>query len=783
MYRHYLKNVWRHFKRHKGYSFINISGLAIGLACFILILIYVRDELSYDRYHKNATRIYRLAFTENREYKTVNYPITSGGIAPALIAEVPDVLNAVRFMRPYDQLVTWRDRQFYEERIFYADASVFDVFSFSLIQGDAKTALAEPGTVVITRDMARKYFGDEDPMGKVLTLGAGRDFTVTGVLRGIPRNSHFRFDMLFSMKSLEKDLAEEWRRSSCYTYLMVNDHFVPSDFEAVFPDFFKKYRVKGDQRQFYLQPLTAIHLHSHLEREIEPNSDIAYIYILSTIALFVLLIACLNFVNLSTARSANRAKEVGMRKVAGASRARIVRQFLAESILMTALALVLALCLIQVVMPAFNRLADKELALGLLNPGLMILGLAAITVAVGAAAGAYPAFFLSAFEPVRVLMGRLKVGPKGSSFRKILVLIQFSLSSFLIIGTIVTRRQLDFIQNKNLGFDKDQVVVVPAEDRGTQKAYPALKTELLRSSKIAIVSAATNVPGMSINHDFFIPEGQDKEVTIGHILVDYGYIQSLGLEIKEGRDFSAEHGDVFGTAHLLNEAAATMLGRESAVGKRLTQNGRVIGVVKNFHFLSKYQAIDPLVISLFPPDSEYIGQVIIKIHPGSIKETLDFLENKWRMLVPGRPMNYYFLDEYYEALYRREQKLSSVFSCFAGLAVFIACLGLFGLASFTAEQRKKEIGIRKVLGASAAGLVGFLSMEFTKWVVLANVIACPVAYCIMGRWLRNFAYRISIGAGVFALAVTVAMVIAFFTVSFQAVRAALANPVDSLRCE
>jgi len=779
---HYLKTALRHFRRHKGYSFINISGLAIGLACCILILIYVRDELSYDRYHKNAKRIYRLAFTENREYKTVNYPITSGGIAPALIQEVPDVVNAVRFTRPFDRLVTGKDKQFNEQRIFYADASIFEVFSFSLIQGDAKTALAEPSTVVITRDMARKYFGSEDPMGKILTLGAGQDFRVTGVLQEIPLNSHFRFDMLFSMKSLEKDLAAEWRPSSCYTYLMVKDHFVPSDFEAIFPDFFKKYRVHGDQRQFYLQPLTAIHLHSHLEREIEPNSDIAYVYILSTVALFVLLIACLNFMNLSTARSANRAKEVGMRKVAGAGRARIVRQFLGESILMTALALILALGLIQVFMPAFNKLSGKELTPGLLNPGLMILGLAAIAFVVGAAAGGYPAFFLSAYEPVRVLRGRPKVGSSGSGFRKILVLIQFSLFSFMIIGTVVTRRQLDFIQDKNLGFDKDQVVVVPVEDRGTQKAYPALKTELLRDSKIVSVSAATNVPGMGINHDLFLPEGQDKEETIGHILVDYGYIQTLGLEIKEGRDFSAEYGDAPGTVHLLNEAAAKMLGWESAVGKRLNQNGRVIGVVKNFHFLSKYQKIDPLVISLLPA-SEYIQRVIIKIRPDPIKEILDFLNDKWRMLVPGRSMNYYFLDEHYEALYRKEQKLSGVFSYFTALAVFIACLGLFGLASFTAEQRKKEIGIRKVLGASAAGLVGFLSMEFTKWVVLANVIACPVAYCIMSRWLRNFAYRISIGAGVFALAVTVAMVIAFFTVSFQAVRAALANPVDSLRYE
>jgi putative ABC transport system permease protein len=778
----YARTALRNLLRHKTYSLINILGLAIGLACSILIFLYAQDELSYDRYHKNAKQIYRLAFTENRGYKTVNYPITSGGIAPALTKEVPNVLNAVRFTRPFDPVITYREKQFYEKRIFYADESVFDVFSFSLVRGDPKTALAEPSTVVITPETAKKYFGDEDSMGKVLRLGAGQDYTVTGVVQEIPRNSHFKFDMLFSLKTLEENFAEEWRPSSCYTYLLLKDGYAPSAFEEMFPNFFEKYRAKGDQRQFYLQPLTKIHLYSHLEREIEPTSDIAYIYILSTVALFVLFIACLNFMNLSTTRSVNRAKEVGMRKVAGAHRGQLIRQFLGESILMTVLAFVLALAFIQIFMPAFNRLAGKELTLGLLSHGLMVLGLAGFAVAVGAAAGSYPAFFLSAFEPVHVLKGRLKAGFRGSGFRKILVLVQFSLSIFMITGTVVIGRQLNFIQNKNLGFDKEQVVVIPVEDRETQKAYPALKTELLRNANVLSVSAGTNIPGMGINHDSFLPEGQAKEETIGHILVDYDYIKTLGLDVQAGRDFSEDYGDAAGAVHILNEEAAKMLGWESPVGRRLSQKGRVIGIVKNFHFLSKYQKIDPLVISLLP-QSEYIRRMIIKIRPDTIKETLEFLKDKWRMFIPGRPVNLYFLDEQYEALYRKEQKLNSVFRYFTGLAIFIACLGLFGLASFTAATRTKEIGIRKILGASAANLVRLLSLEFTQWVILANVIAWPVAYYAMTRWLGNFAYRTSLGLGPFVLAAASAFVIALLTVSFQAVKAALANPVDSLRYE
>jgi putative ABC transport system permease protein len=780
--KNYARTALRNLLRHKTYSLINILGLAIGLACSILIFLYVRDELSYDRYHKNAEHIYRLAFTENRGYKTVNYPIASGGIAPVLIKEVPEVRNAVRFARPFDQLIAYGKKQFYEKRIFYADESVFDVFSFPLVTGDPKTALAEPYTAVISEETARKYFGHENAVGKTLTLSGSQDYKVTGILRKVPQNSHFKFDMLFSMKTLGQNLSEEWRPSSCYTYLLLKDGCSPPTFEKIFEDFFKKYRAQSDRRIFYLQPLTRIHLYSNLEREIEPNSNIAYVMILSSVAIFILLIACMNFINLSTARSADRAKEVSIRKVAGAHKMNLIRQFLGESILMTAIALILALTLIQIFMPAFNRITGKEFELGLLGGGLIIPGLAGFTVLVGAAAGIYPAFFISAFEPANVLKGRLGAASKGSGFRKSLVVFQFFLSIFMIIGTIVIFRQLDYIQNKNLGFDKEQVVIISVEEGQAQKAYPALKTELLRNAAILSVSAATNIPGMSINHDEFLPEGHPEKESIGHILVDYDYINALGLTLKEGRNFSREYRDSPGEVYIINEEAAQMLGWDSPLGKKLTEKGRVIGVVKNFHFLSKYQKIDPLVMSLIPR-SEYIQRVIIKIRPDRIRETLGFLQEKWGEFVPGRPMDYSFLDQNYEALYRKEQKLSSVFGFFTGLAIITACLGLFGLASFTAAARTKEIGIRKVLGASSANLAGLLSLEFTKWVVAANVIAWPVAYYAVRRWLQSFAYRISIGIGTFALAATLAFVIALLTVSFQAIKAALANPIDSLRYE
>lgn len=782
MLKNFLNIALRNLKKHKAYSFINILGLSIGLGCSILIFLYIQDELSYDKYHKNAKQIYRLAFIENRGYKTVNYPITSGGIAPALLKEVPEVLNAVRFMRIFDPLVTYGEKQFNETRIFYADESVFDVFSFPMIKGDPETALKEPYSAVITEDMAKKYFGDEDPMGKVLTFNGKQDFKITGILKKVRQNSHFKPDLLASMATMEENISNEWRPSSCYTYLVLKKDYSPSTFEKMFPNFFKIHRSPGDQRNFYLQPLLRIHLSSHLEREIEPNSDIAYVYILSSVAIFVLIIACLNFMNLSTARSAHRAKEVGIRKAAGARRIHLIRQFLGESIFLTIAALILSLILIWIFLPVFNRLAGKELSLGLFSNGFMIIGLAGFVLFVGAAAGSYPAFFVSAFEPVHVLKGKLKAGLKGSSFRKVLVVIQFSLSIIMIVGTIAISRQLNFIQNKNLGFDKEQLVVIPISNREAQKAYPALKTELVRNSDILSISAGTNIPGQSINHDSFLPEGHAEKETIGHILVDYDYIKTLGLEIREGRDFSKEYRDDAAGAHLLNEEAAKMLGWASPVGKRLSPKGAVIGVVKNFHFLSKHQKIDPLVISLLP-QSEYILSVIIKIRPDHIKETLDFLKDKWRAFVPGRPLNYYFLEEKYEALYRKEQKLSSLFNSFTGLAIFIACLGLFGLASYTAEQRTKEIGIRKVLGASVANLIRLLSLEFTKWVIVANVIAWPVAYYALRRWLQNFAYRTTIGLWTFVLAAALAFVIALLTVSFQAVKAALANPVESLRYE
>jgi putative ABC transport system permease protein len=782
----YVKVAARKMRKHKGYTFINILGLSIGLACTILICLYVKDELSYDRHHRNARDIYRLAFREERGYKSVDYPITSGGIAPALLKEVPDVRNAVRFMRIFDELVSCQEKQFYEKRIFFADESVFEAFTFPLIQGDPKTALAEPFTAVITEDMAKKYFGDADAMGRVLRLDGGRDFHVTGILKNVPPNSHFRFDLLASMKTRSESLAEEWRPSSCYTYLLLKDGASPAQFEKTFSDFFNAHRGKNDKRNFYLQPLTQIHLRSHLEREIEPNGDIAYVYILCSVAFFVLLIAGMNFMNLSTARSASRAREVGMRKVAGADRKHLILQFLGESVLLTLAAFAIALIAIELFLPVFNHLAGREIKTGYFSNPILLLGLLIFGVIVGVLAGSYPAFVISSFQPVKVLKGTLKAGAKGAGFRKVLVVVQFSLSIFMIAGTIVIGRQLDFIQNKNLGFDKEQAVVVPIDDSEIRKKYSSLKGELLQSPRIASVSAGTSIPGLGINHDAFIPEGSAEAEDIGHILIDYDFIRALGIRVKDGRDFSKEAGDKPLQAFLLNEEAAQMLGWGSPVGKSLRlgdmKKGTVIGVVNNFHFLSKHQKIDPLVMSLLP-SPEYMYFIVIKIRPGSIPETIAFLKDKWKEFCPARPLNYYFLDENYEALYRNEEKLSALFRDFTGLAIFIACLGLFGLASFTAVQRTKEIGIRKVLGASAANLVRLLSLEFTRWVIVANIIAWPTAYYFFRRWLQSFAYRIGLGLETFVLAAVLAWAIALLTVGFQAVKAALGNPVDLLRYE
>jgi putative ABC transport system permease protein len=803
MFRNYLTVAVRNLVRHKVHSFINISGLAIGMACCILILLFVQDELSYDRTHENADRIYRILVEYSTgSGQTGKIEATSGPMAPALLDEYPEVIHAVRIRPGGEVLVGYGDKRFYEERFCFTEPGIFDVFTFPLIKGDPKTALKEPDSIVITEEIARKYFGDEDPMGKTLRVDNKQDYRITGVLQKVPSNSHFGFDLFASIGSLSGILEHRfnnWGSFMLETYLLLPEGYPPAQLEEKFPLFIEKYMgemisASGLKFAFYLQPLTRIHLYSNMDYGIGSEGDIRSIYVVSAIAFFILLIACINFTNLSTARSANRAKEVGMRKVVGANRLQLIKQFLGESVLLSFIALLLSVALVELFLPAFNTLSGKELTIGYCDNHLLLFCLFGIALLVGIFSGGYPAFFLSAFQPVEVLKGSPKRGLKSPLLRRILVVFQFVISIILIIATGIVYDQLNYMRNENLGFDREQVVVMPIlRDKSLKERYESIKSELLQHPGILSAAASSQTPGNSFEGFSVRREGNtdtapNERKVMPHLFIDYDFIETLGIELATGRNFSKDFATDEKKGFLFNESAVKELGWESpeaAIGKQIEWDGwlkgnTIIGVVKDFHFLSLRHKIGPVAMRIYP---EYFNCISVKIRPDNIPATLAFLETIWRKFAPSYPFEYFFLDDHFEKLYKAEHKLGKIFGFFSLLAIFIACLGLFGLASFATEQRTKEIGIRKILGASISGIVLLLSKEFTKLVIVSNLVAWPVAYWAMNRWLQDFAYRIHIGVGTFLLAGVLALVIALLTVSFQAVKAALANPVEALRYE
>ena len=798
MFKNYLKIALRMLKRHKTYSFINIAGLAIGLACCLLILLYVQYERSYDRYHENADLIYRvveeLDFFGNKSHMA----ITPASFAPAMKNEFPEVKDAVRFMKgnfSEDKvLVTHGTDNYYEDKWYFADHSVFEIFTFPLVKGDPKTALKEPFTVVLSEEKARKYFGDEDPVGKILTLNdrySQSDFTVNGVLKEIPENSHFRFDFLASFSTMDKRFPEwvqNWFNHMYYTYLLLDGNSSPEALEGKFTDLVIKHAGKqaGAVLKPHLQPLTSIHLYSHLESEIEANSDAAYVYIFAAVALFILMIACINFMNLATARSSYRTREVGMRKVVGARRSQLVRQFLGESILFSFIALPLAVVMMELLLPAFRAFTDRDLGFNYLNNWPILFILIGITLVVGCVSGIYPALFLSAFKPIKVLKGKLSSGSRGISLRRGLIVFQFAVSIILITATGIVLSQVRYIRTTKLGFNKDQVLVLNIKDKELRTKYEVIKAELSKNPSILKVTASSGIPGRVSHNWFFRTEGlQEKKEkpSMWVMMVDHDFIQTLGMEIVEGRDFSRSFTTDEKDAIILNESAVKKYGWGSPLGRNIkTENndGYVIGVVKDFHFKSFYQQIEPVMIYISPRYFEFMS---VRIVADRIPEAIAFLKTEWKELAPNRPLDYFFLDDDFDKVYRQEKRAGKIFGYFSVLAIFVACLGLFGLAAFTAEQRTKEIGIRKVLGAKTSNIVTLLNKEFIKWVLMANLIAWPVAYYAMSRWLQSFAYRTSIGPGVFVFSAVVALLIALLTVSSQAIKAAIANPANALRYE
>lgn len=810
MLKNYLKIAYRNLLRSKAFSAINIVGLAFGLATCLMIGLFVLDELSFDRFHEKADRIVRVTFRANMSGNKIEEANVMPPTARTLQREYPEVLEATRLRQGMAFVLEKDHKVFKENGVAFVDSNFLQVFTFPLVQGNPKTALFRPNTLVISQKMAQKYFGHEDPIGKTLTSkNYDEVLEVTGVMADMPTHSHLHFDFLVAMAGLDEAQVDSWMLSGFYTYLVLPEQYNYRQLQAKLPQLVDKYfgpgikktfgmnmskfKQEGNELGLFLQPLTDIHLHSHFEYDLAPSGDVRYIYIFGAIALFMLLIACINFMNLSTAGASKRAREVGIRKVMGSEKSTLIGQFLLESILLTAVALILAVVIVVLALPFFNTLADKNLTLSFtqvpwLLPGLLLLGLV-----VGVLAGSYPAFFLSSFKPITVLKGGTQInlarGRRSIGLRGALVVVQFCVSIILIVGTTVVYQQLRFIQNARLGYDKEHVLMLQETHRLGQNE-PLLKKQLLQDSRVVSATISGYVPaGPSLNNNFM---GYGDDRTTEYIKgicyrVDEDYVPTLGMKMVSGRNFSPEFG-TDSSAMIVNETTAKQMGwGKDAVGHTITKPSNdgtqdtyhIIGVVQDFNFKSLHERIGPLMMIL----GDNRGAMLVKVKTRDIPALLQSIEKQWNTLAVDEPMLYSFLEENFNATYRAEQKTGQILGLFAGLTIFVACLGLFGLATFTAEQRTKEIGVRKVLGASVSSVVALLSKDFLKLVAISIVIASPIAWYAMNLWLQDFAYKIDISWWVFALAGLLAIGIALFTVSFQSVRAALRNPVESLRSE
>ncbi len=791
MIKNYLKTALRNLRRHKSFSLLNIAGLSIGMAASILILLWVQHEKSYDRFHAHAGQLYRIASIASEDFQAAVNP---AAMPAGLQAKIPFIKNTVRLSHPSTNVFEYNDSRFEEKNGFYVDSTFFDVFSFPLAAGSANTVLQRPDAILITEDMAKKYFGNADPIGKTLRKNNSEWVTVTGVLKNLPSNSHLQFDYIMPMAAIahtHNDLINNaWGNFNFYSYLLLDESFHPSaanlkQFEAQINAIYKA-NASPTKITFRLQPITDIHLHSHLQVELPGNGNVQYVNILFVVAIFILAIACINFMNLSTARSARRAREVGLRKVVGAARWQLITQFLGEAIVIACCSLLIAITLVWLTLPLFNQLAGKALEISF--DGKLWFLLIGIALATGLVAGSYPALFLSGFQPIKVLKGKLRLGGSANLlFRNVLVILQFVVSIVLIVGTIVVYNQLEYIKKRNVGFEKSNLVYVPI--KGDLASKPdAYRNELSRLSLTADFTIIDDVPTNLTTGIMDVQwEGRDPEssIVIPTLDIDENFVDVFQVEMAAGRAFSREFsGD--SSNFIINEKLASIMGldAETAVGKPLTiwgQQGMIIGVTKDFNFKPIQQAVEPIIMEFnrWPWD----GKAVVRTKPGATEATIKALENIHAKLDPTYPFSYHFLDQDLENLYRGEQRLGSLFNLFAGLAIFISCLGLYGLSAFIAEQRVKEIGIRKVLGASVGSVVQLLSRNFVGLVMIAIVIAIPVAWYMMNSWLTSFAYRIDIGWPVFLLAATIAVAIALLTVSYESIKAAIANPVESLRNE
>ena len=791
MFKNYLKIAIRQIKRQKGYSFINISGLAIGMTCCMLILLWVQDELSYDKFHENADHIYRINKIW-RKGEIAHYATTPAPLAQALKEEFPEINNSARFDPAGQMIVAYSKTTFYENNGAYADPSFFELFDFPFVKGNPKTALSNPSSIVITENMADKYFGTEDAIGKTLRINNQYDFLVTGIMKNIPRQSHMQFinflvpfTRIKEIQGRGQETHVDWHNTAFYTYVLLQKNIPYQDVSEKISEYLKKH-IPESTSSLYLQPLKRIHLYSSNLRLNIATGNITNIFMFSAMAFFILVIACINFMNLATARSGRRSKEIGMRKVIGASRGNLVRQFFSEAVVLSSFAIILAIAIVSTLLPVFNNLSGKDISSGALLNTNMILGLIGIAFITGILSGSYPALFLSSFQPVKVLKDTFRTGLKGALFRKVLVIFQFSLMIILIIGTIVIYNQLQYIQNSSLGYDKEHLIYLPMNN-DVQMKYESFKNDLLKNSDILNVSASSSLPfwGTDIATEDVSWEGKipGEDFLIRGVGVDYGFIETFKIEMAKGRDFSRE----FSTDrknYILNSKAVEAMQLKSPLGKQLTlmgNTGSIIGIVKDYHFKPLNLSLEPLVLRLYDP--QWLRFIYVRIKPEKISEVLTYTENQWKQFFLGVPFQFVFVDQALANIYAAVGRIGSLFRYFTSLAIAIACFGLFGLSAYVAEQRTKEIGIRKVLGATVPNVALLLSRQFIKWVLIANLAAWPIAYFVMKEWLNNFAFRTRLGLDIFILSGLLAFVIALLTVSFQSIRAALANPVDNLRYE
>ena len=814
----YFMTSLRNLRKNPGISLINILGLAAGLTCCILIMLYIVDELSYDRHWPYNDRIYRIASRGLIGHQEINSVQTPTLLSRTLVQDFPEIKSATRIQHTPNMLIRFNEIVFNETHFLWVDTNFFDIFAIPLVYGDPRTALKDDHTVVMTLSNARRFFGDPaEALNQIVNYEDGTPYRVTGVVADPVANAHFHYGMLSPLSSWEWNRPESWLWNMMLTYIRLHDPLQAGALEAKFPDFIARYftselqretgmslaelEQSGHKLEYFLQPLTDIHLNSQFDGELQPNSDIKYIYIFVVIALFILFIAAINFMNLSTARSAGRCREVGLRKVLGSTRSRLMGQFLIESVVIAVIAGLIAILLTVLLLPYFNQLAGKQIHLAILNQWFGWPAILLFALVVGGLAGLYPAFLLSSFQPVAVLKENLALGLKGHTLRSLLVILQFTLSIFLFITTLVMFRQLHFIRAKHLGFTRENIVVIKRgwaigqKPDGSQISWgenemapiDAFKADLLANPRILAAAGSTFLPGEMFGTAVLIRKGAANQEThpINYFRADYDFAETFNLELVEGRWLARESGDRQGV--VINEAAARAFGLERPYTSQLLGVPNepefslpIVGVVKDYHYESLHKPIMPLAISATLLDRTYLS---VRIRPEEVPQTIAWIEQVWNRYLPYKPFEYFFFDHYYDSLYHSEQRTSVLFTSASMLAILIACLGLLGLASFTTERRFREIGIRKALGASAANILMLISREFAALVLIANLVAWPAAWYFSRQLLQNFAYRINLNLWSFILAGLLALLVALLTISYQALRAAMSDPVKTLRYE